>query len=93
MDLQTWMTNQKLTDQKLADKLGFTRPYITRVRAGQVNPTLVSALKLVDYSKGEIDIRQLLPISLRPKLKRQPKATGTSRKPAASKASPEPADA
>ena len=93
MDLQTWMTSKKLTDQKVADALAVTRPYITRLRAGQVNPTLVQALKVIDYSKGEVDIRQLLPIAYRPKPKRQPKATGTSRKPAAAKASPEPADA
>ena len=89
MDLQTWMASKKLTDQKVADALAVTRPYITRLRAGQVNPTLVSALKIVDYSNGKIDIRQLLPISLRPPLK----AKGTARKQPAPKASQEPADA
>jgi transcriptional regulator with XRE-family HTH domain len=88
MDLQAWMAAQKITDQKLADAIAVTRPYITRLRAGQVNPTLVSALKIVDYTKGEVDIRQLLPISMRPSLTPPPPAKGTSRKPAGRTSSP-----
>jgi transcriptional regulator with XRE-family HTH domain len=99
VDLETWMQNNKLVDQDVADKVGVTRPYVTRIRNGRVHPNLGVALAIWDMSDGEIDLRQLLPLHMRPKpkppepVKPPPDASGKPRKQLAPKASKSPATA
>jgi transcriptional regulator with XRE-family HTH domain len=61
MTLDEWMTKQKLTDQVAADATGFTRGYISRVRAGLVHVNLDTALRIYDWTDGKIDLRSLVP--------------------------------
>jgi predicted transcriptional regulator len=61
MDLATWMKTNGIVDQQLADHIKVTRSYVTRIRNGQVHPNLGTALAIWDYTRHEIDIRQLLP--------------------------------
>ena len=93
MNLQTWMKTNKLVDQDVADKLGVTRPYVTRIRNRLVHPNLGVALKIQLISKGEVDLFTLLPSHLDAEFTRLRKGKGTARKPAARTASPEPVDA
>src|SRR5262245_28989573 len=90
MDLTTWMAKNNATDEQIALAVGCTRPYITRIRNGVVHPNLGTALDIWDYTKQEVDIRQLLPKYRRPALK-QPslpaRPRGRPRKPAEPKAS------
>jgi DNA-binding XRE family transcriptional regulator len=66
MDLATWMAINDLNDQTVADAVGVTRPYVHRVRKGDVNPTLATALKLWHYTKKQVELEQMLPSYLRP---------------------------
>src|SRR5215510_6620794 len=67
MDLTTWMVANSVTDAKLAEAVGVTRPYINRIRKGSVHPSLGVALKIWKFAKRQIAIEQLLPIHERPK--------------------------
>ena len=67
MDLNSWMAQNNIVDQTLADAIGVTRPYINRIRNGGVHPNLGTALKIWEYTRREIDMRYLLPKHLRPK--------------------------
>jgi DNA-binding XRE family transcriptional regulator len=95
MDLATWMAINDLNDQTVADAVGVTRPYIHRVRKGDVNPTLATALKLWHYTKKQVELEQMLPSYLRPDITRpRPGARpGTPRRPAAKSTSKSPAAA
>lgn len=69
MDLVTWMTANNKSTQDIADKIGKTRPYVSRIRRGEVNPSLSVAMKIVRFTKGEVEIEHLLPRAERPKVK------------------------
>jgi transcriptional regulator with XRE-family HTH domain len=90
MDLTTWMAKNGKTDGEIADAVGCTRPYINRIRNGLVHPNLGLSLEIWNHTKRQIDLEQLLPRAMRPKLK-QPalpaNPRGRPRKPAAPKAS------
>jgi transcriptional regulator with XRE-family HTH domain len=79
MDLAAWMAERGLTDQAVADEVGVTRPYITRIRNGVVHPNLGTALRIWDYVNREIDLEYLLPMHSRPKPKPKPKAPAKPR--------------
>ena len=68
MDLTTWMAKNDVVDQVLADAVGVTRPYINRIRNGEVHPKLDVSLKIWDYTKRKVALEQLLPKHLRPPL-------------------------
>jgi DNA-binding XRE family transcriptional regulator len=78
MDLTAWMAKHDVTDQSVADAIGVTRPYIYRIRKGEVSPSLEIGLKLWEHTKRKVDIYQLLPKRLRPALK-QPAAPERTR--------------
>jgi predicted transcriptional regulator len=86
MTLIEWMTEHDIVDVQIADAVGLTRPYITRIRNGDVHPSLATALAIWDYTARAIDIEELLPRHMRPSVKRaaaRAKKQGTRRKPAA----------
>jgi len=66
MDLDKWMLSRDLIDQDVADAVGISRSYFTRIRNGVVDVSLKTALKIVDFSKGRVDIRYLLRTPARP---------------------------
>ena len=41
-----WMRDNEITDAVLADRIGVSRPFITRIRSGQRQPSLPVAAKL-----------------------------------------------
>jgi transcriptional regulator with XRE-family HTH domain len=52
MDLAHWMAaNPDWTDQKLADAVGVSRPYITRIKLGERQPSLPIAAELAKATK------------------------------------------
>jgi transcriptional regulator with XRE-family HTH domain len=55
MTLEEWMTREDKTDTWLAEQVRVSRPYITRIRKGERQPSLTVAARLAD--------RTLLPIS------------------------------
>lgn len=73
MDLAAWMAERGFTDQSLANEVGVTRPYITRIRNGVVHPNLGTALSIWNFTDREIDLEYLLPIHARPKPKAKAK--------------------
>ena len=70
MNLTDWMKKYDVTDEKLAKFVGVSRPYISRVRAGNVNLSLEKALKIQAFTRQEVDLEQLLPVHARPGFKR-----------------------
>jgi len=46
MTLDQWMRENKVTDQALAGKLNISRPYLTRIRRGERQPSLGVAHRL-----------------------------------------------
>lgn len=55
MTLQEWMDREEKSDTWLAAQVGVSRPFITRIRKGERQPSLKTAAKLAD--------RTLLPIT------------------------------
>jgi transcriptional regulator with XRE-family HTH domain len=93
VDLAEWMTRNQVSDQALADEIGLTRGYVSRIRRGLVHPSLGTALALQEVTHGEIALEMFLPHRLRPEAKRKaavtqprpkprPKPTGKPRPPA-----------
>lgn len=75
MDLQKWMDQAGLSDQDLADQIGLTRGYISRIRRGLVHISLGTALELQAATRSEIALNMLLPLRLRTQAKRKAAAT------------------
>jgi transcriptional regulator with XRE-family HTH domain len=46
MTLDDAMKTRGLTDQALADQLGVSRPYVTRIRRGERTPSVTVAAKI-----------------------------------------------
>jgi transcriptional regulator with XRE-family HTH domain len=68
-DLTQWAVENGVSDQDIASQVNLTRSYISRVRAGTVNPSVEVAITLRDLTKGEVPIEMFLPIAIRPKAK------------------------
>ena len=83
MTLEEWMRANGKVDQAVADALDVTRSYVTRIRAGDVHPSLGLALRLQEITGGEVELVNLLPRALRP---RAPAPVPTPPKPAPKKA-------
>ena len=66
MDLKTWMEANGVTDQKIAEDVGVSRGYISKIKRGWANLTLSTALRIRSFSKGAVDLEQLLPKAERP---------------------------
>jgi len=47
---------EKLTDEKIGLELGLDRTHILRLRKGQRSPSLTTALKIQEWSKGKIPV-------------------------------------
>jgi DNA-binding XRE family transcriptional regulator len=54
MTLDEWMSREKKSDTWLAKQVGVSRPFITRIRKGERQPSLTVAARLAE--------RTLLPI-------------------------------
>ena len=66
LSLAEWMTDHGLYDQQISDAIGITRPYINRIRNGEVHPNLETALLIWNFTNREIAIEELLPKAKRP---------------------------
>jgi len=51
MSLADFMRDTKTTDQALADKLGVSRPHITKIRSGKRQPSLPLAIEMARITK------------------------------------------
>lgn len=49
--LDQWMLENAVRDRAMADKIGVSRPFISRIRAGTRRPSLKVALKLASETK------------------------------------------
>ena len=49
--LAEWMKANKVTDADLATRIGKSRPFVTRIRAGDRQPSLPVAPKLAEITK------------------------------------------
>jgi transcriptional regulator with XRE-family HTH domain len=78
--LESWMRDNGHNDASLADAVGVTRPYISRLRAGDVSPSLEQALKIFKFTKGKVPLEQLLPGHARPNFTRPVRIRGPKRK-------------
>ena len=72
MTLSEWMKANGKVDQEIGDALGVTRSYVTRIRAGDVHPSLGVGLALQEVTGGEVELVNLLPRHLRPQPQPQP---------------------
>lgn len=78
MDLTTWMEAKCISDDQVSASIGYSRPYVSRVRNGLVNISLEAALKVWEFTGKEIDLYQLLPRGKRPAIASMPGTIGTS---------------
>ena len=54
-DLQTYFDKKKnLTDREFAEQVGCERSIITRIRLGQIQPSLTVAAKIEEITKGKV---------------------------------------
>ena len=51
MTLDQWMNAKGWTDAKLAERVGVSRPFISRIRNGKRRPSLAVALRLAGVTK------------------------------------------
>lgn len=49
------MRMSELTDQALATRVGVSRPYITRIRSGERQPSLTIAVKLAEATRLPVE--------------------------------------
>jgi transcriptional regulator with XRE-family HTH domain len=47
MDLAQWMKANRYTDAKLAEEVGVSRPFLTRIRRGERQPSATILVRLV----------------------------------------------
>jgi DNA-binding XRE family transcriptional regulator len=87
MNLETWMNEHGLTDQAVSEAIGVTRSYVSRIRYGQVHPSLGVALAIWEYSKHQVELISLLPKHWRVTPPQPVTPVGTPRRPAVRKAS------
>ena len=95
MDLENWMTEHNVFDQMLADEVGVTRPYVSRVRRGLVHPSLGVALKIWYFTGRAIKLESLLPSQVRRQFKAapvRPYKSFTEQPPAEAPPAPEPVE-
>jgi transcriptional regulator with XRE-family HTH domain len=53
------MRAKGLTDESVADAVGVSRPYLTRLRQGKRSPSLALALKIEAWSEGKVRVAGL----------------------------------
>jgi transcriptional regulator with XRE-family HTH domain len=58
-DLEQFMRAKGLTDETVADAVGVSRPYLTRLRQGKRSPSLALALKIEAWSEGQVRVAGL----------------------------------
>ena len=58
-DLERFMRAKGLTDESVADAVGVSRPYVTRLRQGKRSPSLELALKIEAWSEGKVRVAGL----------------------------------
>lgn len=51
MTLDQWMNEQGVSNAALARQVGVSRPFITRIRSGERQPSIVVAAKLVEATR------------------------------------------
>ena len=94
MDLNEWMDANKVSDDDIANRIGVSRSYISRVRRGMVhNISLKVALDIWMYTKRAADLDSMLFSHDREDFRRRWRLTGIVQKPAAPKVSRSPAAA
>ena len=86
MNLKEWLAHNNMSIQDLADLAGLSRPYASRIVAGDVHPSLAVALDVRYATRGEVPLEHMLPRALRPQSIGS-KTRGNARKQAAPKAS------
>jgi len=56
MTLSEMIRRAGFTDQALADQVGVSRPYVTRIRTGKRQPSLPVAVKLAEATKLPVSV-------------------------------------
>jgi transcriptional regulator with XRE-family HTH domain len=51
MTLEEWMADKQWSDARLAQAVGVSRPFITRIRKGERQPSIKVAAELVRVTK------------------------------------------
>lgn len=59
MNLHTYMQRHGMTDAELAARIGVTRASISRFRRGKVIPSLQTAVKIVEATRGKVTATEL----------------------------------
>jgi transcriptional regulator with XRE-family HTH domain len=55
MNLDQWMASKKWSDARLAEAVGVSRPFITRIRTGERQPSITVAKRLMKVTRLPID--------------------------------------
>lgn len=61
MTLDQWMTDQKVTDAWLAERVGTDRSRINRIRRGLAVPSLRVAVEIERVTRGKVKAGALFP--------------------------------
>ena len=91
MELNDWMAANKVSDDDIADKIGVSRSYVSRVRRGLANNiSLKVALDIWQVTGKTVDLNSMLFSHDREDFRRRWRLTGISRKKPAPKVSRSP---
>jgi len=61
MLLDEWMKIRDMNSQQLGDLIGLTQSYVSRLRRRKVTPSIVTAVSIRNFTKGEVTVDDLLP--------------------------------
>jgi DNA-binding transcriptional regulator YdaS (Cro superfamily) len=61
MDLKTFLKKQGITQTALAGAIGVSPPFIAEVVAGRKEPSLETALRIEESTRGQVSLNDLKP--------------------------------
>ena len=60
MNLHDWMKNQKLTDEKMAERLGVSRSAVTHYRSGRRMPSPQTMLLTEEITQEKVTAQDIM---------------------------------
>ena len=59
MDLKTWQKENRWLNRSMAIRLGVSEAVLSRIRTKKANPTFLLAKAIVEFTRGEVGLRDL----------------------------------
>ena len=71
MKLSEYLKKNKISQEKFAELVGVTRPFITNIANGKKNPSIQLAGRIEEVTKGKVTLKDLLEMNAPSRLKKK----------------------